>query len=176
MALLTYLGMKSCGLASAQLTISTTRIAWHYWRERGLIWRREVVLPFPILQHMQISFECMFSFYLFLFLFLLSLFCPLSLVSDFVLGVGHSIRKLYTTPVGCTTMEGTQSAPHFLTLPWPAHVLHFLSLIGSCLVSGSCFISVLLCFTFVSVSIFVALDLVFSVHRHTFSLFSIMRH
>ena len=68
-------------------------------------------------------------------------------------------------------MEGTQLAPHFLTLPWPVHVLHFLPLIGSSLVSDLCFISVLLCFTFVSVSILVALDLVFSVHHHMFHCF-----
>ena len=80
--------------------------------------------------------------------------------SDSVFGIGHSIRKLYATLVGCTTMEGTQLAPHFLTLPWPTHVLHFLSLIGSCLMSGSCFISALLCFRFLCVSILVALDLV----------------
>ena len=108
----------------------------------------------------------------FLFCFSLSFLVSVSFSGffnlDFMLGIGHSIRKLYTTPVGCTTMEGTQSAPHFLTLPWPVHVLHLLFLIGSRLVSDSCFISVLLCFTFESVSILVALDLIFLVHRHTF--------
>ena len=120
---------------------------------------------------MQISSECVFSS-LSVHLCVSSFWaCSLFLVLDFVLGIGHSIRKLYATLVGCTTMEGTQSAPHFLTLPWPAHVLHFLFLIGSCLVSGLCFISVLLCFTFLSVSILVALGLIFSVHCHTFPCF-----
>jgi hypothetical protein len=100
-------------------------------------------------------------------LFLLSQVCFLFLVLDSVLGIGLSIRNLYTTLVGCTTMERTQLASHFLTLPWPAHVLCFPFLIGSCLMSCSCLTSVLLCFTFVSVSILVALDLIFSVHRHT---------
>ena len=61
-------------------------------------------------------------------------------VSLFVLGTGHSIRKLYATLVGCTTMEGTQSVPHFLTLPWPVHVHCASSLLAAFLFH--------MCFTF----------------------------